>query len=205
MRNAIDHRREAFGRPGHRPGTRRACGKTRRLHPGRRRPGHLGAGPPRRPGRARRIPGPRLGQVEPGHAAHRPDARLAMEGQPGEGRGPAVQDRRGTDAPRRHRLIGQRVRPRPRGRGHLPQDRRACRGLQADATPVGREPGGGRDPSRPRIHEGRDGLPGTRRRGDDPRAGRLAHRHERLTRIQPRLQREVHRRPRADAHARHDR
>ena len=31
-----------------------------------------GRRPPRRPGRARRIPGPRLGQVEPGHAAHRP-------------------------------------------------------------------------------------------------------------------------------------
>lgn len=35
------------------------------------------------------------------------------------------------------------------GRGHLPSDRDACRSLQADATPVGREPGGGRHPRRP--------------------------------------------------------
>ena len=70
---------------------------------------------------------------------------------------------------------------------------------------MGREPGGGRHPRRPRVHEGRDGIPGARRFGDDPREGRLAHRHERVARLQPRLQREVHRRPRADAHARDDR
>ena len=128
-----------------------------------------------------------------------------MEGQPGQGRGPPVQGRRWTDAPRRYRHACRRVRPRPRGRGHLPQDRGARRRLQADATPVGREPGGGRHPRRPRVHEGRDGIPGTRRFGDDPREGRLADRDERVARLFARLQREIHRRPRADAHARHDR
>ena len=70
---------------------------------------------------------------------------------------------------------------------------------------MGREPGGGRHPRRPRVHEGRDGIPGARRFGDDPREGRLAHRHERFTRLFARLQRAVHRRPRADAHTCDDR
>ena len=143
--------------------------------------------------------------MEPGHAAGGPVRPLAVEDQRGARCRLPVPADRAADPARGCGLPRQRLRPRPRGRGHLPPHRGHGRFAQAGTAPVGGEPRSGGHPSRVACDATGIRIPGTRMVGGDQVEGGLADRHEREPRILAALQRTVQRGPRADADARHDR
>ena len=143
-------------------------------------------------------------QMVHGVPSHRPRI-VALEPERREGRVPALPLPRRAASLRQRDRAGQRLRPRPGGRGHLPAHTHGRRGLQTVPAPVGRLPGRAGHPRRLGPHAPRIGLRRADRRGRRPRQGRLAGRHERLPRPHARMASRTVARTGAHAHAEHGR